>query len=216
MPKLLGILGLNGFTFGTDFFQTIVAIMARAEVMSQRGHWDVLNPECDERDSENNEENRALTCYGYTIFDYLRQYDLSWIHSLEALKEQYLASAGVVIVKKSKKKRSLGKPDRFPPETVFEVMSYLDFETLLEATQVSRCWRDLAYRDSLWHNLLVAKYGLSAKTIVKKRRRKVENDCNPKEMFRLVFLSFLDLIRAEAMYKERPFIPASALGSGFL
>jgi hypothetical protein len=190
--------------------------MTRVDVRGQKGHWEVLNPESDEWDSETTEETGVLTCYGWTILDYLRQYDLSWINSLETLKEKYLALSGVFIVKKSKKKRSLGKPDRFPPETVFEVLSYLDFETLLEATQVSRCWRDLANRDSLWQNLLVAKYGLSAKTIVKRRRKKVEKDCNPKEMFRLVFLSFLDLIRTEAMYKERPVIPVSALGSGLL
>ncbi len=188
--------------------------MPQVEVLNEVGRWTSLVDVSDESQSSYSEEGGQVIRFGYSIFDYLRQYDMDWISALEALKHEYLASHNAVVVRKRKKKRSLGQPNPFPPEMVFAVLSYVDHETLLEAGQVNRTWRCLANDSALWQRLLVAKYGLSAETLVQRSHRKLSPaECNPKEMYRTMFLSFRKLLMEGGKFKQRPAVPASALGS---
>jgi hypothetical protein len=101
----------------------------------------------------NHYDQYALLPYGYSVLDYARKYDTQWM-----IIVQYLLS----IMPKTKKRI---RPNYFPAETLYELMSYMDHSTLLKAGKVSKFWYRLSCQDSLWKVLLLHNFGLSMQSL---------------------------------------------------
>lgn len=121
----------------------------------------------------------SLLPYGYSILDYARRYDEAFIALVRYLED---------MLAKSKPTRRLPrKRPFFPPETTYEVLSYLDSGTLRSAAQVSKMWEQLACRSALWDTLLLKDFSLSVHTL---RRRDKKEDA-PKTIYRKMHRAFL-------------------------
>lgn len=169
-----------------------------------------------------------VVVYGYSVLDYARQYDRSWIRQLERLCKAFptfTANSQFYLHKEllRQQRRRRYQPNRFPTETVsvWEVLSYLDAATLLQATQVCVLWRDLANNNSHWQQLLRSQYQLSCETLVLRRQKQQQElqSQHPlwaKEMYRQMYLSFQALMRNDNAFKERPTVPLQLLQGGIL
>lgn len=91
--------------------------------------------------------------YGYSILDYARKYD-------EAFKLIVHHLCRTFFPRKVDPLKSC-RPNYFPAETVFEIFTYLDHTSLLEASCVSKMWFLLSAKNSLWDRLLLHTYSLS-------------------------------------------------------
>jgi hypothetical protein len=179
---------------------------------------DIQETEHHENSFSSNSDSTAVVIFGYTILDYARKYDRTWIRCLNKLRSLYDS------VYRKHLSFQFFQPNKFPHEMVSirEVFSYLDGGSLLQAAQVCRLWNSLADDNHLWEHLLIEKYNLSRSTIISKRNMVFRSGNKPptlwaKEMYKTMFLSFRSLIREQAGFRgERPSVPMAFLSSGIL
>lgn len=124
-------------------------------------------------------QSGALVEYGYSIFTYARRYDAAWIRAIEQWKE---------LVKKQQQ-CNLVEPvavnvNYFPDESVYQVMSYLDYSDLLVTSTVCSSWNALSGRDELWNRLLITKFSVSPAAIKARRGKYLCNNITSKEIFK--------------------------------
>lgn len=123
------------------------------------------------------EQSGALVEYGYSIFTYARKYDAAWIQAIEQWKE--LVS----------KRQQISVPEPiavnyFPDESVYQVMSYLDYSDLLVTSAVCGSWKALSERDELWNRLLFTKFSVSPAAIKARRGKSHCRSASSKEIFK--------------------------------
>jgi hypothetical protein len=140
--------------------------------------------------------------YGFSIITYATRYDKVWIQLVQNLRE--------LLVKKCSNQITV-TAEPFPDETVRKVMEYMNDSDLRKSSLVCRRWNALSCEDHLWSSLLKSRFGVSASSIVVKHSYRKERQLSPKELYRDMWLSFLNVLRmmeGEKLNRERLFIPA--------
>ena len=105
-----------------------------------------------------------LIPYGYSILDYSRKYDDSWIEKIDKLKA-LLFPFGQNLKPVPVQERNTRSGNFIPDVNVFQIMSYLNGDDLLIVGNVCKSWSEFASRDELWNNLLRSKFAVSAESI---------------------------------------------------
>eukprot|EP01031_Cornospumella_fuschlensis_P033171 gene33172-40133_t len=129
-----------------------------------------------------NESNDIPEClelvpYGYSILDYARKYDEVFRILVHELCRTFFP-------RKSDPLKTC-KPNYFPAETVFEIFTYLDHTTLLQASCVSKMWFILSGKSSLWDRLLLHTFSLSLRSmqyVTVNSRGKKKNLSDPQDL----------------------------------
>ena len=123
-------------------------------------------------------EDLQIVPYGYSVLDYARRYDATWIGFIEKFIRSFhglklhgkscgpIAAFAQIYYEYSKFERSSYSPKRvdmstFPTENLFQVFQYLDDESLLVAGSVSHTWRVLSSSGDLWNSLLKSRFCVS-------------------------------------------------------
>lgn len=159
-----------------------------------------------------------MIVYGYSIFHYMKRYDPDWKKMVEYLQQLY--------VKYTVQKHRLFYPKRlvnlFPPENVYEVMTYLDEKSLSTAALVCKQWRDLTSREALWESLLLAKFGIQSSTLHSPilNRKKHSNEpkrVTAKVIYKKMYRSYHGVVhRDDSMPLHRIYVPAMMLPGSIL
>ncbi|RYH32442.1 F-box protein [archaeon] len=119
--------------------------------------------------------------YGYSILDYARKYD-------EAFKSLVRHLCRTFFPRKVDSLKTC-KPNYFPAETVFEIFTYLDHTTLLQAACVSKLWFFLSEKCALWDRLLLHTFSLSLRSInyvtvnSQSKKRNLSDPCDLDDIF---------------------------------
>jgi hypothetical protein len=140
--------------------------------------------------------------YGFSIITYATRYDKAWIDLVKNLRELLATKCSNQIT---------GSTDFFLDETIRKVMEYMNDSDLRKSALVCSRWNVLSCEDHLWSKLLISRFGVSASSIVVKHSYRKERQLSSKQLYRDMFLSFLNVLRmmeGEKLNRERLFIPA--------
>jgi hypothetical protein len=156
-----------------------------------------------------------LSRYNYSIFDYLRKYDSFWRKQIKNFLNLLTFNTKKNETKVSHKSNVSDMPD----EVVFEVMKFMDFDTLMFASCVNNKWNTVSHlTDELWSNLLKHQYSLCCDAMVLKKTHvdiaTNKDGClrsQSKIVYRQMFDSYHDLRTANIMYNRMPEIPVQFL-----
>ena len=101
--------------------------------------------------------------YGYSIFDYCRQYDQEWTDSVAKLMGMLnLSTENSKAIEGSSKYDHLKKYSRqsnsIPIDSIYEIIAYLDEKGLSRVSLVCKQWNTLANSHEIWNNLLLKKF----------------------------------------------------------
>ena len=101
--------------------------------------------------------------YGYSIFDYCRQYDQEWTDSVAKLMGMLnLSTENNKAIEGSNKYDHLKKYSRqsnfIPIDSIYEIIAYLDEKGLSRVSLVCKQWNTLANSHEIWNNLLLKKF----------------------------------------------------------
>ena len=120
--------------------------------------------------------------YGYSIFDYSRQYDREWTESVIKLmgilnlstttddglnnrdrKKEVDGSAYIHLKKYSSRSNTI------PIENIYEIIAYLDERALCKVSLVCKQWNEMANTQEIWSNLLLKKFCVHYESIKMKK-----------------------------------------------
>lgn len=129
-------------------------------------------------------ESFEVMRYGYTVFDYSRQYEQEWTDSVtllmdilnitsdnkagnSSLHKHYCSGTigrdGKRVVDRSKyehmKKYSL-RSKAIPIDSIYEIIAFLDERALCAVSLVCKQWNVLANKHEIWSNLLLKKFSV--------------------------------------------------------
>lgn len=173
----------------------------------------------------------AVIKYGYSALDYARQYDPEWILLVKYLKELYDKYQTKLSRRQCRQQFKKVNVNPFPRELVYEMMAYLDNQSLCVVAEVSKEWNELATKPSLWETLLFDRFRISCGSLrckaSKTNKRKSTNaaeqpvrlnadtDVHPKILYQRMHESFLMVARRSAIQLQTN-VPRSYLAGGIL
>ena len=138
---------------------------------------------------EADESENALMRYGYSLY-YFSTYDPDFKHHLVILRQLFQK----VCYDHRNVERAKKNKEVIPLDNVAVVMEYLDESSLCSAASVSKSWRQLSCRDSLWSKLVMHRFGTSPNELNVQHEKR--QPLSPFHLFRQLHRQFLCTARA--------------------
>ena len=149
--------------------------------------------------------------YGYSIFDYCRQYDQEWTDSVAKLMGMLnLSTENNKAIEGSSKYDHLKKYSRqsnsIPIDSIYEIIAYLDERGLSRVSLVCKQWNTLANSHEIWNNLLLKKFCVRFDSIKMKNpfpRSDDDKTNNGKAKRRVRYSQHVDTMTGTATYEQQ-------------